>query len=339
MKVLVTGMAGFIGYHLSKALAERGDEVVGIDTVNDYYNPRYKWERLAGLGVPQCEEWGVEVKSTCYPALTFIRMDIADRERVDRLVREGQFDAVVNLAAQAGVRYSLENPHAYVQANVVGFVNLLESCRLARVKHLVYASSSSVYGTNEKVPYAETDRVDEPASLYAATKRADELMAQVYSKLYKLPVTGLRFFTVYGPYGRPDMAPFLFMDAVRKGLPIRVFNQGNMLRDFTYIDDIIRGVLLVIDRAPEGEVPSQLYNIGNSQPVRLLDFIATIERAVGRKAICRFEAMQPGDVPCTYADITKLERDFGFRPDTSLADGIARFHVWFMQSVPRIEAE
>ena len=339
MKVLVTGMAGFIGFHLVDALIRRGDEVIGIDNLNAYYDLRFKYGRLAQLGFTENSKSNAPQISTYYPKLMFIRMDLTDRERLDLLIKEGCFDVVVNLAAQAGVRYSLINPHSYIQSNVVGFVNLLEACRQANVKHLVYASSSSVYGTNKKIPYAESDRVDEPASLYAVTKRTDELLASVYGKLYRLPTTGLRFFTVYGPYGRPDMAPFLFMDAIQKGKPIRVFNNGQMLRDFTYIDDIVQGVLRVMNHAPQQSDPAKIYNIGHSTPVKLSDFIETIEQVIGRKAICKYEVMQPGDVPCTYADTTRLEKEFGFRPDTSLQDGIRKLYAWYVDFMPYLEQE
>lgn len=312
MKVLVTGAAGFIGFHLSRRLLDRGDEVVGIDNLNDYYPVVLKEARLAELSP--------------YEKFRFIRMDISDREALPALFGEEKFDCVVNLAAQAGVRYSIENPWAYVDSNLVGFVNILECCRHFPVGHLVYASSSSVYGGNEKTPFSEEDKVDSPVSLYAATKKADELMAACYSKLYGIPATGLRFFTVYGPWGRPDMSPVLFASAIMEGRPIKVFNNGDMMRDFTYIDDIIEGVVRVMDKAPSG---SEVYNIGCSRPVRLMDFISEIETACGRLAEKIMMPMQPGDVYQTYADTSKLERDFGYRPGVTLHEGISKFIDWY----------
>lgn len=312
MKVLVTGAAGFIGFHLSRRLLDRGDEVVGIDNLNDYYPVVLKEARLAELSP--------------YEKFRFIRMDISDREALPALFGEEKFDCVVNLAAQAGVRYSIENPWAYVDSNLVGFVNILECCRHFPVGHLVYASSSSVYGGNEKTPFSEEDKVDSPVSLYAATKKADELMAACYSKLYGIPATGLRFFTVYGPWGRPDMSPVLFASAIMEGRPIKVFNNGDMMRDFTYIDDIIEGVVRVMDKAPSG---SEVYNIGCSRPVRLMDFISEIETACGRQAEKIMMPMQPGDVYQTYADTSKLERDFGYRPGVTLHEGISKFIDWY----------
>lgn len=312
MKVLVTGAAGFIGFHLSRRLLDRGDEVVGIDNLNDYYPVVLKEARLAELSP--------------YEKFRFIRMDISDREALPALFGEEKFDCVVNLAAQAGVRYSIENPWAYVDSNLVGFVNILECCRHFPVGHLVYASSSSVYGGNEKTPFSEEDKVDSPVSLYAATKKADELMAACYSKLYGIHATGLRFFTVYGPWGRPDMSPVLFASAIMEGRPIKVFNNGDMMRDFTYIDDIIEGVVRVMDKAPSG---SEVYNIGCSRPVRLMDFISEIETACGRSAEKIMMPMQPGDVYQTYADTSKLERDFGYRPGVTLHEGISKFIDWY----------
>lgn len=336
MKILVTGMAGFIGFHLSKALADRGDEVIGIDNLNDYYDPKLKLARLRELGIflPEIKLDKACIKSCKYDNMRFIFMDLTDRQAIDDLIAKNGFDAVCNLAAQAGVRYSLINPYSYIQSNIVGFLNILEACRQNKIKHLIYASSSSVYGNSEHTPYNEDDRVDTPESLYAATKKSDELMAYVYSKLYSLKATGLRFFTVYGPYGRPDMAPFIFMNAISQRKPIKVFNHGDMMRDFTYIDDIIHGILLVIDDKQsqrKGNVPHKVYNIGNSHPVALLDFIQTIEKEVGCKAICQYEDMQPGDVRCTYADVSRLEKDFGYHPSTSIEDGIKSFHSWFKE--------
>lgn len=334
MKILVTGTAGFIGYHLAKRLLERGDEVVGIDSINDYYDVRLKYARLSETGIAESEiEYGKAVQSTEYPAYRFIKLQLEDRDALQKLFAEEHFDAVMNLAAQAGVRYSLENPYAYIESNVVGFGNLLECARHNPVRHFVYASSSSVYGGNTKTPFSEDDRVDNPVSLYAATKKSNELMANVYSKLYGIPTTGLRFFTVYGPWGRPDMAPILFTKAIVAGEPIKVFNNGNLSRDFTYIDDIIEGVVRVIDKAPaatdEHPVPAEVYNIGCGHPMQLMDFIRTLEKSLGKKAEMNMMPMQKGDVYTTYADTTKLERDFGYKPHVTLEEGIARFVEWY----------
>lgn len=318
-KILVTGAAGFIGFHLSKRLLERGDEVVGIDNMNDYYTPKLKEARLA------CIE--------NHPRFRFVKGDIADRNLLPQLFENEKFDKVVNLAAQAGVRYSIENPFAYVDSNLVGFANVLECCRHNNIKHLVYASSSSVYGGNTKVPFSEDDKVDNPVSLYAATKKANELMASCYTKLYKFPATGLRFFTVYGPWGRPDMAPILFATAIRDGKPIKVFNNGDMMRDFTYVDDIVEGVVRVMDGKGDGNTPTEkmhsVYNIGCSNPVKLMDFISTIEDAMGKKAEKIMMPMQPGDVYQTYADTSHLEKDMGYKPHVTLKEGIGEFIAWF----------
>ena len=310
MKVLVTGAAGFIGMHVSKLLLARGDEAVGIDNLNDYYDPKLKRDRLAQL-----------------PGLRFIRMDIADRRSIEELFENEGFEAVINLAAQPGVRYSLENPHAYVEANIVGFTNILEGCRHHRVGHLVYASSSSVYGGNTKLPYSERDSVDHPVSLYAATKKANELMAHTYSHLFEIPTTGLRFFTVYGPWGRPDMALFRFTQAMLEGKPIDVYNRGRLTRDFTYIDDIAEGVVRVLDRPSK----YQVFNIGNHDPVRLLDYIEAIEDALGIKAQKNFLPMQQGDVLDTFADVSALEAWTGFRPRTPVKEGVKRFVEWYRE--------
>lgn len=312
MKVLVTGAAGFIGFHLVQRLLGRGDEVVGLDNLSDYYSVALKEARLA------------QVRSDRF---RFVRMDLADRAALPALFAAERFDAVVNLAAQAGVRYSVENPWAYIDSNVVGFLNVLECCRHYPVQHLVYASSSSVYGGNEKTPFSEEDRVDRPVSLYAATKKSDELMAGCYSHLYGLKVTGLRLFTVYGPWGRPDMSPMLFASAILAGKPIKVFNHGDMLRDFTYVDDIVEGMVRVLDRAPQGH---EVFNIGCSKPVRLLDFISELERALGREAEKIMLPMQPGDVYQTYADTTKLERELGYKPGVMLREGVDRFVAWYL---------
>ncbi|WP_119352607.1 NAD-dependent epimerase [Azohydromonas sediminis] len=329
MKILVTGAAGFIGMHTAQRLLARGDEVVGLDNLNDYYDVTLKQARLARL--------------EGHKGFRFVRLDVADRAGMEALFARERFDRVIHLAAQAGVRYSLTNPHAYVESNLVGFMHVLEGCRHHGVQHLVYASSSSVYGGNTKLPFSEHDSVDHPVSLYAATKKANELMAHTYSHLYGLPTTGLRFFTVYGPWGRPDMALFLFTKAILEGRPIDVFNHGQMQRDFTYIDDIVEGVVRVTDRtatpnaayvsdAPDpgtSNVPYRVFNIGNHQPVPLLDFIACIERALGMKAEKRLLPMQDGDVPATYADTDALREWVGFQPATPIQVGIERFVAWY----------
>lgn len=329
MKILVTGAAGFIGFHLSKYLLERGDSVVGFDNLNDYYDPKVKTDRLAILKQQQ--------------SFSFVKADLADRSAVDETFANHKFDRVVNLAAQAGVRYSIENPHAYISSNVVGFMNILEACRHNKVEHLVYASSSSVYGSNTSMPFSVHDNVDHPVSLYAASKKANELMAHTYSHLYGLPTTGLRFFTVYGPWGRPDMALFLFTKAILAGEPIKVFNNGLMRRDFTYIDDIVEGITRVTDRIAEpnpkwdgdkpdsgtSKAPWRVYNIGNNNPVELLRFIEIIEEKTGKKAEKNMMPMQPGDVPATYADVDALMRDTGFAPNTPLEVGVGRFVDWY----------
>lgn len=333
MKILVTGTAGFIGFHLAKKLLERGDEVVGIDCINDYYDVNLKYARMAETGIAREEvEDGKPVQSTKYPRYRFIKLRLEDREALQNLCAAETFDAVVNLAAQAGVRYSLENPYAYVESNIVGFVNLLECVRHNPVRHFVYASSSSVYGGNTKTPFSEEDRVDNPVSLYAATKKSNELMAHVYSQLYGIPVTGLRFFTVYGPWGRPDMAPMIFTKAILAGKPIRVFNNGDLSRDFTYIDDIIEGVVRVIDEIPGTGAPrssSEIYNIGCGHPMPLMDFVHTLEEALGKKAVMQMLPMQKGDVYTTYADTSKLQRDFGYKTHVQLKEGIRAFVEWY----------
>lgn len=345
MKVLVTGTAGFIGYHTALRLLERGDEVVGIDNINDYYDVRLKFGRLKECGIDpeKAVLWNQEVQSSCYSKYRFLRLDLANREGIaDLFVRE-KFQRVIHLAAQAGVRYSLVNPHAYIDSNITGTLNVLEGCRHNGIEHLVYASSSSVYGLNETMPFSTSDSVDHPVSLYAATKKSNELMAHSYSKLYNLPTTGLRFFTVYGPWGRPDMALFLFTKAILEGKPIDVFNNGEMSRDFTYVDDIVEGVLRVLDNPPEPDkkwsgvrpspasspVPYKIYNIGNSSPVRLMDFIEAIEAALGKEAQKNYLPLQKGDVPATWADTTDLEKSFGYRPATPVREGIERFVEWY----------
>lgn len=328
-KFLVTGAAGFIGFHLTKRLIERGDQVVGIDNLNDYYDVNLKKARLAQL--------------EGRPGFRFEKISLEDREKILGLFKEERFDKVVNLAAQAGVRYSLTNPYAYIDANIVGFINILEGCRHSNVKHLAFASSSSVYGSNTKMPFSIHDNVDHPVSLYAATKKANELMAHTYSHLYKLPCTGLRFFTVYGPWGRPDMALFLFTRAIIEDRAIDVFNYGKMQRDFTYIDDIVEGVIRVSDRvaAPNpawsgyesdpgtSSAPYRIYNIGNNNPVELMKFIEVLEDALGKKAVKNLLPLQPGDVPATYADVDDLIKDVGFRPETTIESGIRRFVEWY----------
>lgn len=328
-RFLVTGAAGFIGFHLTQRLLARGDQVVGLDNVNDYYRVQLKRDRLAQL----IGQDGFE----------FHELDIADRDAMPRFFAENSFDVVVNLAAQAGVRYSLTNPHAYVDANLTGFVNVLEGCRHNDVKHLVYASSSSVYGGNTTMPFSIHHNVDHPVSLYAATKKANELMAHTYSHLYGLPTTGLRFFTVYGPWGRPDMALFLFTEAILKGEPINVFNEGRMRRDFTYVADIVEGIICVSDNtaasnpdwssdSPDpatSQAPYRVYNIGNNQPVELMYLIETLEKCLGKTAQKNMMPMQPGDVPATFADVDDLIRDVDFKPATSIEDGVARFVEWY----------
>jgi UDP-glucuronate 4-epimerase len=330
-KVLVTGAAGFIGFHLSRRLLEQGDEVVGLDNLSDYYDVNLKLARLKQI--------------TFIRDFKPVRLDLADRDGVVRLFKEERFDAVVNLAAQAGVRYSLVNPHSYIDSNISGFLNVLEGCRYNNVKHLVFASSSSVYGANTKMPFSVHHNVDHPVSLYAATKKANELMAHTYSSLYNIPCTGLRFFTVYGPWGRPDMALFLFTKAILEGRPIDVFNYGKMQRDFTYIDDIIEGVVRVIDRIPEPDpawnglspdtatsyAPYRLYNIGNNNPIELMHFIEAIEDCLGKKAEKNMLPIQAGDVPATYADVDDLIRDVGFKPETPIEVGIAKFVEWYRE--------
>ena len=323
MKVLVTGVAGFIGCHVALKLLARGDTVIGVDNLNDYYDVSLKQERLKLIAAhPQAENF------------SFIKLDLSDRAATESLFATYQPQRVVHLAAQAGVRYSLVNPHAYISSNIVGFTHVLEGCRQHKVEHLVYASSSSVYGGNTKMPFSEQDNVDHPASLYAATKKANELMAHTYSHLYALPTTGLRFFTVYGPWGRPDMSPFLFADAILNGRPINVFNHGDMMRDFTYIDDIVEGVVRVLDKPAQpystaSGVPYRVFNIGSSQPEKLMDFIATLENALGKTAEKIYLPMQPGDVKATFADMAALEEWVGYKPYTPLAKGIASFASWY----------
>lgn len=330
MKILVTGVAGFIGFFVAKRLLELGHEVIGLDNINDYYDIRLKYGRLNEIGINQYEiKYAKKVQSVKYSDFQFIQLDLEDREALFHIFKKETFDKVCNLAAQAGVRYSIENPYVYINSNIVGFFNILEGCRNYGVKHLVYASSSSVYGNNMKVPFCEDDRVDRPVSLYAATKKSNELMAYTYTNLHCFITTGLRFFTVYGPWGRPDMAPMLFTKAIIEGKPIKVFNNGNLKRDFTYIDDIVSGVISVLEHTQEKRIEASVYNIGCSQPVKLLDFIRVLETALGKKAVMLMESMQEGDVYQTYADITNLEREYGYKPLINLNVGIKKFIDWY----------
>ncbi|WP_321376019.1 NAD-dependent epimerase [uncultured Draconibacterium sp.] len=346
MKILVTGTAGFIGFHLANKLLEQGVEVVGIDNINNYYSTDLKYARLAEAGISgEAENWHKKVVSTKNPAYSFVRMNLEDREQIDQLFATGKFDMVCNLAAQAGVRYSLENPRAYIDSNIVGFINILEACRHNDIQHLVYASSSSVYGNSAKMPLSVDDTVDNPISLYAATKKSNELMAHTYSHLFGIPTTGLRFFTVYGPWGRPDMAYFSFTKNILAGDAIKIFNHGDLYRDFTYIDDIVEGIIKILNGPPQkatsnklqassiknqvSSIPYKVHNIGNSSPVKLMEFIETIEKALGQEAVKEYYDMQPGDVYKTYADVSALEKDFGYSPDTPLAEGIEKFVKWY----------
>lgn len=344
MRALVSGAAGFIGAAVCRRLIETGCDVVGLDNINDYYAPSLKFARLALLGIEERDvKWNVGIRSSLFPSFKFVRMNMHDVDSMHRLFEGSVFDVVINLGAQAGVRYSISNPRSYVESNLDGFINILEGCRHSKVGHLVYASSSSVYGLNGKVPFSEHDGVDHPVSLYAATKKSNEMMAHAYSQLYGLPVTGLRFFTVYGPWGRPDMSPYLFIDAILHDRPIKVFNNGDMLRDFTYIDDIVESVVRIAGIIPEANpswdshapdpasssAPYRIYNIGNQNPVRLMDYIACIERAVGHEAKKDFLPMQPGDVYQTFADSSALAQATGFRPAMSLQEGIDRTVAWF----------
>lgn len=343
-KILVTGAAGFIGFHLVEKLISNGDEVIGLDNINDYYDVNLKYGRLNQCGISREDIfYNKKSQSEKYNNFSFIKLNLVDSKLIQELFKIEKFDKVCNLAAQAGVRYSIENPHAYIQSNIVGFMNILEACRHNNIQHLVYASSSSVYGLNEKVPFSTSDNVDHPVSLYAATKKSNELMAHTYSYLYNLPTTGLRFFTVYGPWGRPDMAIFLFTKAIIEGKSIKVFNNGNLQRDFTYIDDIVGGILKVMEKIPakneswtginpdpsNSKAPYEIYNLGNNSPVKLLDFIVTIEKAIGKKAIKNFLPMQPGDVYQTWADCSKLIDYFKYQTTTNINEGIENFVNWY----------
>ncbi|WP_167613410.1 NAD-dependent epimerase [Maribellus sediminis] len=341
MKILITGSAGFIGFHLVNKLVNEAVEVVGIDNINDYYSPDLKFARLADAGISEeAKNFNQKISSSKFSNYSFVRMNLEDRGQIDQLFKEEKFDVVCNLAAQAGVRYSIENPQAYINSNIVGFINILEACRHNNIQHLVYASSSSVYGNSKKMPLSVDDRVDNPISLYAATKKSNELMAYTYSHLYGIPTTGLRFFTVYGPWGRPDMAYFSFTKNILEATPIKVFNYGDLYRDFTYIDDIVDGIVKILNSSvertvfsssQEGEVvaPYKVYNIGNSAPVKLMDFIETIEKALNKEAIKEYHDMQPGDVYKTFADVSALENDFAYSPDTPLVKGIGEFVKWY----------
>lgn len=346
MKILITGTAGFIGFHLARKLIARGDEVVGLDSVNDYYDINVKYGRLKETGIDHTKvEYNKLLQSTAYPNYRFVKLGLEDKANVDALFAAEKFDRVCNLAAQAGVRYSLINPQAYVNSNIVGFVNILEACRHNKVEHLAYASSSSVYGLNESMPFSTGDNIDHPVSLYAASKKSNELMAHTYSHLFGLATTGLRFFTVYGDWGRPDMALFLFTKAILEDKPIDVFNYGKMKRDFTYVGDIVEGVMRVIDNPPKGnsqwsgkcpdpsssKAPYKIYNIGNSSPVELMEFIEAIEKKLGKVAKKNMLPLQPGDVPATWADVSDLVSDMNYKPDTSIEVGIARFIEWYRE--------
>lgn len=343
-KILITGTAGFIGYHLARRLIERGDQVIGLDSINDYYDVLIKYGRLSETGIAQDQiEYNRLIASERYDNYQFIQLNLEDKSNLDALFAEQKFDRICNLAAQAGVRYSLINPKAYIDSNIVGFINILEACRHHDIEHLAYASSSSVYGLNESLPFSTSDNVDHPVSLYAASKKSNELMAHTYSHLFGLPTTGLRFFTVYGPWGRPDMALFLFTKAILEDKPIDVFNHGKMQRDFTYIDDIVEGVVRVIDNPPQGKTnwsgqkpdpscskaPYKIYNIGNSSPVELMDFIEAIEQTLGRQAQKNMMPIQPGDIPATWADVADLVEDLDYQPDTPIRIGVERFISWY----------
>jgi UDP-glucuronate 4-epimerase len=350
MKILVTGTAGFIGFHLAKKLLAQGYEVIGLDNINDYYDVNLKFSRLRESGIqPGTVDFNKMVTSKKYPNYRFTRMHLEDMDHLSDLFRTEHFDRVCHLAAQAGVRYSLTNPNAYIDSNIKGFINILEASRHNHIKHLVYASSSSVYGLNETTPFSESDNVDHPVSLYAATKKSNELMAHAYSHLFGLPTTGLRFFTVYGPWGRPDMALYIFTKAILEGKHIQVFNKGEMERDFTYIDDIVEGIFRILaSDPPEGNLqwngqhpdpasspaPYRIYNIGNSRPVKLMDFIRAIEEATGKRALIEYKPMQAGDVKRTWADVEGLSLNFGYKPGCSIDYGIGEFVKWFRNTLP-----
>ena len=333
MTILVTGAAGFIGYHLSKSLLKANHRVIGVDSINDYYSVDLKYARLKDLGVAEVDASidGLECSSELYPNFSFVKVDLADNTAVEKLFTRTTFDKVCHLAAQAGVRYSIENPSVYIQSNLVAFGNLLEAVRHHKIDHFIYASSSSVYGETKEVPFKVDQRVDHPISLYAATKKANELMAHTYSHLYAINTTGLRFFTVYGPWGRPDMAYYLFTKAILKGEPIKVFNQGEMRRDFTYIDDIVEGVQRIIEQPIGNRDAYKIYNIGNHKTETLMDFISTLEQHLGKIAVKEYLPMQPGDVSQTYADVSALQQDYGYAPNTSIEEGLKRFAKWYLE--------
>lgn len=345
MKILITGTAGFIGFHLSNKLIEEGYEVIGVDCINDYYDINLKYDRLEYAGISYRDvAYGTKVNSTKHPNYSFYQLKLEDKDKIDRLFESEKFDRVCNLAAQAGVRYSITNPYAYIESNIIGFINILEACRHNNIEHLAYASSSSVYGLNEEMPLSTSHNVDHPMSLYAASKKSNELMAHTYSQLYGLPTTGLRFFTVYGPWGRPDMALFLFTKAILQNQPIDVFNNGNMVRDFTYVDDIVEGITRILNTVPQpddnwsglkpnpasSKAPYKVYNIGNNNPVNLMDFITAIENKLNKKAKKNMMPLQAGDVPATFADVDDLVKNIGYKPNTSIKTGIANFIDWYM---------
>ena len=346
MKVLLTGIAGFIGFHVVKKLADQNAEIVAIDNLNNYYDVNIKYARLNTLGFQKDDiDYNHQIESKNNKKLLFYKLDLTNREHLTNIFKDNHIDIIIHLAAQAGVRYSLTHPYAYIDSNIIGFMNILEMARHHNIKHLVYASSSSVYGMNESMPFSVHDNVDHPISLYAASKKANELMAHSYSHLYNIPTTGLRFFTVYGPWGRPDMALFIFTKAILEGKPIEIYNNGNMQRDFTYIDDIVEGVIRVANKVPTGNpdwsgkkpdpgssrAPYRIYNIGNNSPVRLMDFIEAIENATGKKAIKEFKPLQPGDVPATLADVSDLVKDMDYKPATPIQEGVNKFVEWYRQ--------
>jgi UDP-glucuronate 4-epimerase len=350
MKILVTGTAGFIGFHLANYLIKRGDEVIGIDCINDYYDVNLKYDRLKNSGINHVDlSYNTVIASNIYSNYKFYNLKLEDREQIFKLIENERPDTVVNLAAQAGVRYSITNPYVYIESNIIGYINILEACRHNKVNHLVYASSSSVYGLNEEMPLSTHQNVDHPISLYAASKKSNELMAHTYSHLYGLPTTGLRFFTVYGPWGRPDMALFIFTKAILNDEAINVYNNGDMIRDFTYIDDIVEGIVRVIDNKPKGNIhwtgfhpdpssskaPYKIYNIGNNNPVKLMDFITEIEYKLGRTAKKNFMPMQQGDVPATFAEVNDLVMNMNYKPNTSVKEGISNFIDWYLDYFPK----
>ncbi len=331
-KILITGTLGFIGYHLTAKLLSEGFKVIGIDNINSYYNVKMKYDKLPLLGIEENNLWPNQLfQSKKLTNFQFGKIDITDRFQIEELFRKEKFDIVVNLAAQAGVQYSIQNPHTYIENNITGFINLLDAAKTNQVKHFLFASSSSVYGNRDQVPFKETDNVDHPISIYAASKKSNELMAYTYSHLYNLKCTGLRFFTVYGPWGRPDMAPFIFTKNIMEGKEIAVFNKGNLERDFTYVDDIVDGIFSVIDKSTKRRYNYNIYNIGNSQPVNLMNFIRTIESKLGKKAIIKFEPLRKGDVYKTYASTQKLYKDFDYSPKTKIREGISLFVDWYKE--------